>query len=73
MAVKQTPTLSEEYKLQVWDLRSSQRRRFEKIQVKVFWVVTLCGVTVGYQCFGGPCCLPLQHYIVSQPRRLQLG
>jgi len=28
-----------------------------KIQVMVFWVVTTCGVMVGYQCFGGPCCL----------------
>jgi hypothetical protein len=25
-----------------------------KIQVKVFWVVMLCNVVVGYQCFGGP-------------------
>jgi hypothetical protein len=27
-----------------------------KIQVKVFWVVMLCGVAVGYQHFGGSCC-----------------
>jgi hypothetical protein len=27
----------------------------------VFWVVTLCNDTVGYHCFGGPCCLYL-HY-----------
>jgi len=26
------------------------------IQVGIFWVVTLCNVTVGYQCFGGPYC-----------------
>jgi len=32
----------------------------ELVQVEVFWVVTLCGVTVGYQCFGGPCGLHLQ-------------
>jgi hypothetical protein len=29
------------------------------IQVKVFWVVTLCTVVVEYQCFRGPCCLHL--------------
>jgi hypothetical protein len=31
-----------------------------KIQVEVFWVVTPCSVVVGYQHFGGPCCLHLQ-------------
>jgi hypothetical protein len=31
-----------------------------KIQVEVFWVVTLCSVLVGYQHFGGPCYLCLQ-------------
>jgi hypothetical protein len=31
-----------------------------KIHVKFFWVVTLCSVVVGYQCFRGPCCLHLQ-------------
>jgi len=30
-----------------------------KIQVEVFWVVTLCIDAIGYQCFGGPCCLHL--------------
>jgi hypothetical protein len=30
-----------------------------KIQIEVFWVVTPCGVVVGCQCFGGPCCLCL--------------
>jgi hypothetical protein len=29
------------------------------IQVKVFWVVTLCCVAVEYHHFGGPCCLHL--------------
>jgi len=29
------------------------------IQVGVFWVVTPCSVVVGYQFFGGPCCLHL--------------
>jgi hypothetical protein len=28
-----------------------------KIQINVFWVVTPCSVVVGYQGFGGPCCL----------------
>jgi len=30
-----------------------------KIQVEVFWVVTPCSAVLGYQCFGGPCCLHL--------------
>jgi hypothetical protein len=30
-----------------------------KIQVQVFWVVTLCSVTVGYKRVGEPCCLLL--------------
>jgi hypothetical protein len=29
-------------------------------QVDVFWVVTPSSVVVGYQRFGGPCCLHLQ-------------
>jgi len=28
-----------------------------KIQVTVFWVVTMSSKVVGYQCFGGLCCL----------------
>jgi hypothetical protein len=28
--------------------------------VGVFWVMTQCSVVVGYQRFGGPCCLHLQ-------------
>jgi hypothetical protein len=55
-----------------------------KIQVKVFWAVTLCSVAD----FGGPGCflvpedggskvlqntgIMLQHYLVSQPRLEQL-
>jgi hypothetical protein len=31
-----------------------------KIQVEVFWVMTLCSVVVGYQRFGGPNCFHLQ-------------
>jgi len=30
------------------------------IEVVVFWVVTLCGEVVGYQCLGGPVCLHLR-------------
>jgi hypothetical protein len=29
-------------------------------EVKAFWVVMPHSVAVGYQCFGGPCCLRLQ-------------
>jgi len=32
-----------------------------KVQVEVFWVVTPSSVAVGYQCFGGLCCLHLQY------------
>jgi len=28
-------------------------------QVEVFWVVTPCSFVVGYQSFGGPCCVHL--------------
>jgi len=31
-----------------------------KIEVVVFWIVPFCSDIVGYQCFGGPCCLHLQ-------------
>jgi hypothetical protein len=47
-----------------------------KIQVEVFWAVMPCSVTVGCLHFRGPPCLhlhaegPLQHYTISQPRRL---
>jgi hypothetical protein len=30
-----------------------------EINIVVFWVVTTCGDLVGYQRFGGPCCLHL--------------
>jgi len=36
------------------------------IQVKDFWVVTLCSDMVGYQLFRGPCCLHLQGNAVDQ-------
>jgi len=32
-------------------------------QVKVFWVVMPCGITVGHQELGGPCCLCLQREV----------
>jgi len=35
------------------------------IQIKFFWVVTLCSVAVGYHCLGGPCCLHLQGQVTS--------
>jgi hypothetical protein len=60
-----------------------------KVQVKIFWVAMMCSVAVGYQCFGGPCCLHYheygdnmdlqnvgilpQHYMTSQSRQCQLG
>jgi hypothetical protein len=31
------------------------------IHVEVVWVVTPCGVVVGYKRFGGPYCLHLRH------------
>jgi len=46
-----------------------------KIQVMVFWVVTLCSDVVGYQLFGGLCCLHFgvetawSSEILSQPRK----
>jgi hypothetical protein len=35
-----------------------------KIQIELFWVVTPCGNVIGYQRFGGPCCLHL-HWVVT--------
>jgi len=37
----------------------------DRTQIGVFWVVTPCGV-VGYQRFGGPCCLRLQGEYASR-------
>jgi hypothetical protein len=39
--------------------------RVAKIQVEVFWVVTLCSVMVGYHRFRGPCCFHLQGEVSS--------
>jgi hypothetical protein len=36
------------------------------IQVEVVWVVASCSITVGYQRFGGPCCLHLQGEVHRQ-------
>jgi hypothetical protein len=49
------------------DLRCCNYAKFEvitlvKIQIVVFCVVTPCSVAVGYQRFGGPCCLELQSF-----------
>jgi hypothetical protein len=48
--------------LLVWNAYTHNRlvRNWLSIQVMVFWVVMLCCVVVGYQRFGGPCCLHLQ-------------
>jgi hypothetical protein len=36
--------------------------RQKLLYFEVLWIGTLCSVVVGYQCFGGPCCLYLQGY-----------
>jgi hypothetical protein len=46
----------------------------DNLKVDVFWVVTLYSVLLGYQRFGGPCCLwnvgvLIHHYTASQPRK----
>jgi len=40
-----------------------------KTQVQVFWSGTPCSVVVGYQRFGGPCCLYLQGEVQQGPRK----
>jgi len=47
-----------------------------KIQVKVFCIVMLRGIVVGYQNFRGPCCLycqcnNLQYYVASEHKKSQ--
>jgi hypothetical protein len=37
--------------------KSLYRKRFVRIQVDVFCVVTLCSIAVGHLHFGRPCCL----------------
>jgi hypothetical protein len=44
--------------------------KFERIQVKFFWVVTPCSALVGYQHFGGPHCLHLQSKITGDGRKI---
>jgi hypothetical protein len=46
------------------DLYFQLKNQFQ-IQVDFFWVVTPCSVVVGYQRFGGPCCLHLQGEVIS--------
>jgi hypothetical protein len=51
-----------------------QMRDFEvttavKIRDEVFWVVTPYSVVVEYQCFGGPCCLPLHTTMTRETAR----
>jgi len=41
----------------------SEVLRVVKIQIVVFWVVTLCKVMVRYKHFGGTCCLCLQYEV----------
>jgi len=41
------------------------------LHIPVFWIVTPFRVVVGYQRFGGPCCLH-QHHTASQSRRPRL-
>jgi len=54
----------EQFTLGVKWLYMSFRICFEtQIQVVIFWVVTPCNDVVGYQRFGGPCCLHLQNTI----------
>jgi len=36
-----------------------------KVQVEVFSVVMLCSAVIGYQHFGGPCCLHLQSEVTG--------
>jgi hypothetical protein len=46
-------------KQKLFDARSEVLKAM-KIEVVVFWVVTPSINVVGYQSFGGPCCLHLQ-------------
>jgi hypothetical protein len=59
--------------------RKTNKVRFEvftavKTEVVIFWVVMLCSMVVGYQCFGGLCCCLslgpvqgtfLQHFLLA--------
>jgi len=42
-----------------------KQHNFSFLQIEVFWVVTVCIVSVGYCHFGGPCCFHL-HGITTQ-------
>jgi len=39
------------------------------VQVKVFWVVTLCSGAIHYQCFRAPCCQHLQDEVKMKAAR----
>jgi len=64
-------------RLGLWDsyiLTSSSLTRRQKKEsriwnsaVEVFWLVTSYSVTVGYQRFGGPCCVFLQDSCTGCP------
>jgi hypothetical protein len=40
-----------------------------KIHVTVYWILTQCSEVVGYQCFGGPCCMHLQGVVKMKATR----
>jgi len=42
------------------DVANGVRKTTKTFQVKIFWSVMQRSVAVGYQRFGGPCCLHLQ-------------
>jgi len=48
-------------------------RTIELIQVELFWVVMRCSIVVGYQCFGGPCCLHLQGEVTILSELLRIS
>jgi hypothetical protein len=52
----------------IYDLLTKWHRDFLKnlIQVEIFWVVVRCSVVVGYQRFGGPCCLHLHFALMME-------
>jgi len=41
-----------------------------KVHVMVFWVVTPCSDVVGFQRFGGPCCLHPQGEVNDTVKRV---
>jgi len=45
-------------------MKNRKHTKKSVFQVAVFWVVTPCSHVLGYQRFGGPCCLHLQGEVV---------